>query len=71
MGWSEGSEVVDRVARAVCGVIETPGARSEIFAELVQAVLDCDCDTLDECRGIDPELDNVIDEYWGSDEEED
>ena len=25
----------------------------------------------DECRGIDPELDAVIDEYWGSAEEED
>ncbi len=70
MGWSSGSEIVERVARVVCGTIETPEARSEIFAELVQAVLDCDCDTLDECRGIDPELDNVIDEYWGTCEEE-
>ena len=71
MGWSNGSDIVDRVARVVCAVVETSETRSEIFAELVQAVLDCDCDTLDECRGIDPELDNVIDEYWGTEEEED
>lgn len=70
MGWSSGSEIVGRVARVVRGVIETSETRSEIYAELVQAVLDCDCDTLDECRGIDPELDAVIDEYWGEDEEE-
>ena len=70
MGWSNGSEIVERVARVVGAVIETPEAKSEIYAELVQSVLDCDCDTLDECRGIDPELDVVIDEYWGSDDEE-
>ena len=69
MGWSDGSDIVSRVARVVLGVVETSETRSAIYVELVQAVLDGDCDTLDECRGIDPELDAVIDECWGSDED--
>ena len=70
MGWSRGSELVERVARVLVGVVETDECRREIFDELVQAVLDLDCDTLDECRDIDPELDAAIDEHWGPYEEE-
>jgi hypothetical protein len=53
------------------GVVETPECRREIYEELVQVALDFDCDTLDECRGIDTELDAAIDEHWGPYEDED
>ncbi len=65
MGWARGGELVKRVARVVVGVVETAECRREIYEELVQVVLDFDCDTLDECRGIDTELDAAIDEHWG------
>ncbi|KKM96394.1 hypothetical protein LCGC14_1178640 [marine sediment metagenome] len=73
MGWARGSELVGRVARVLVGVVETPECRREIYEELVQVALDFDCDTLDECRGIDTELDAAIDEHWGpyDNEEED
>lgn len=66
MGWARGSELVSRVARRVVAVVENPSQRRGIFDELIAAALDGDCDTLDECRGVDSELDAAIDELWGS-----
>ncbi len=68
------SELVRRVGRAVVKACAEPRwyddadeavAKRSIFDELVMACVDNDCDTLDECRGIDPELDAAIDAHWG------
>lgn len=65
MGWASGSEFVSRVAKRVAAVVEHPGQKRAIFDELVAVALDGGCDTLDECRGIDSELDAAIGELWG------
>jgi hypothetical protein len=69
MGWSEGSVIVSGVARTVIKQGLSPAQKDAILSDLVKYVLDGDCDTIDECRGMDPVLDRIIDEQWGSDEE--
>lgn len=71
MGWATGSELVERIAEKVFEAVEDEEIRREIYDVLVDAVLDMDCDTLDECRGIDPVLDDCINEKWASDEFDD
>jgi hypothetical protein len=69
MGWSEGSLIVSNMAEVILSCDLKPEQRHEILNALVLYVLANDCDTIDECRGMDPVLDAIIDEQWGSDEE--
>lgn len=70
MGWSEGSLMVSNVAEDVIHLGLTDGQKRTILSSLVKYVLENDCDTIDECRGMDPVLDAIIDEQWGKEEEE-
>ena len=69
MGWASGSEIVRRVGRVVTFYVHEPRHKKAIFDELVDAATDLDIDTLDECRGIDPQLDAAINEKWGTEED--
>jgi hypothetical protein len=70
MGWSGGSEIVGRLARVVEEVIDSPVVKRQIYDELIEAVIDLDCDTVDECRGMSLELDASIDDRWGTYDED-
>lgn len=65
--------LVTRVSRVISDMLgdhEEEAKRRAIFDELVKATVAEDCDTLDECRGIDPMLDAAIDEHWGEEDVE-
>ncbi len=70
MGWSEGSLIVSNVAKDIIDQGLLPSQKRAILSSLVKYVLENDCDTIDECRGMDPVLDDIIDDQWGSDEDD-
>ena len=70
MGWSEGSLIVSNVARDVIDQGLLPEQKRAILNSLVKYVLENDCDTIDECRGMDPVLDHIIDEQWGKEDDD-
>lgn len=61
MGWCYGSAVVEKVSKVVLKVSDLE-LREEIYKSLVKALRDCDWDTEEEVRGIDPILDKVLEE---------
>ena len=62
MSWSEGSRLFTRVAEIIESVVTNQSDRKEIYEMLIETFQDHDCDTLDECMGIDPILDELLDE---------
>jgi len=65
MGWSGGSEIIAALSESLSRLGIGDNDRCCIYTDMVRIVLDRDCDTLDECRGLDEELDYVIDDMWG------
>lgn len=57
MGWSSGSELMSRVIDSmVLAQISAP-QRTSAYRGIIAAFQDADCDTLDECSGMDPAFD--------------
>ena len=59
MGWSSGSSLLCDIIETIKTHVDDKEIRAAIYAELVSAFEDRDCDTLDECMTID----SVFDEY--------
>lgn len=53
MSWSSGSELMDNVIDAMQAVKDAK-VRKTVYASLIEAFEDMDCDTLYECRDSDP-----------------
>ena len=71
MGWSSGSELFARIAEIIESIdVLDDDDRREIYTEMIAAFEDFDCDTLDECTGIDMVLDELLEEIYQSDDEE-
>lgn len=60
MGWSSGTDIVCRVAKAINKNVPDEKARLTIYKELVSAAEDLDWDCLYEAEGIDPILDKIL-----------
>jgi hypothetical protein len=74
MGWASGSRLLSSVVESIKTHVSDKETRSAIYVEIVDAFEDFDCDTLDECMGIDSVFDEYLkengwDHLFGDDEE--
>lgn len=74
MGWSSGSMLASELIENAMSNIPDPEARSSFYRDMISSFENYDCDTLDECLGVDEAFDLVYKELYGfedEDEEED
>lgn len=64
MGWSSGTDLVERVAVAVKNHVAEASVRKKLYKALVDAATDMDWDCLNEVEGIDPILDQILETYY-------
>jgi hypothetical protein len=76
MGWSSGSRVADDLIKALQESVDDDYVREEFYKKMIEIFEDHDCDTLDECVGVDAAFDSAFEEYtdpaiddWVDDEE--
>jgi len=76
MGWSSGSRVADDLIKALQESVEDDYVREEFYKKMIEIFEDHDCDTLDECVGVDAAFDSAFEEFtdpaiddWEDDEE--
>lgn len=63
MGWSSATEPLVLVARQLLKELPDPEARKRVYAPLVTWLSAADWDTQDEALGVDPALDELLEEY--------
>lgn len=68
MGWSSGSGLFAEIAEVIADTVADEDDRRIIYEAMIEAFIDRDCDTLDECVGIDHVLDEVLDETHSEEE---
>lgn len=71
MGWSSGSGLFADIAEVIADNVADEDDRRIIYEAMIEAFIDRDCDTLDECVGIDHVLDELLDETLSEEEVED
>ena len=76
MGWSSGSRVADDLIKALQESVDDDYVREEFYKKMIEIFEDHDCDTLDECVGVDAAFDSAFEEFtdpttddWADDEE--
>ena len=62
MGWSDGSEVMNRVIDAVKPHVANDEVRKSIYTPIIEALEDGDWDTQDESMGKDEAFDAALKE---------
>lgn len=60
MGWSSGTDLVEKVANAIKANVADPKVRTKLYRALVAAAEDNDWDCQNEVEGIDPILDKIV-----------
>ena len=60
MGWSNGSSLMSDIIEAVKPRLAPKSFRQTVYEELIKAFEDYDCDTLDECHGMDTAFDAAM-----------
>lgn len=60
MGWARGAGFATAMIKTVQAFVPDGNARKAIYATLIDACEDEDCDTLDECTGVDPCFDMAL-----------
>lgn len=71
MGWSSGSGLFSEVALLILNYVDDEKTRSTIYECMIEIFEQRDCDTLQECVGIDDVLDEVLDDHFQERLEED
>ena len=71
MGWSSGSGLFAEIAEVIADTVADEDDRRIIYEAMIEAFMDRDCDTLEECVGIDHVLDEVLVESSSEEEDED
>lgn len=69
MGWASGSEIARELIDVIKRNVEDKNARRKIYDKMIDTFEKEDCDTLDECRGIDEIFDGLMDERKPSEDE--
>ena len=62
MGWSSGSGLFADIAEVIANSIANDDERRSVYDAMIEAFVERDCDTLDECLGIDHVLDAALSE---------
>lgn len=62
MGWSSGSSLFADIAEVIANSIASDDERRSVYDAMIEAFVERDCDTLDECLGIDHVLDAALSE---------
>jgi hypothetical protein len=71
MGWSSGSRLAINLIEAAKDTISNSDDRQEFYELMIDYFRDFDCDTLDECVGVDPAFDGVWQKLYPSDDYDD
>lgn len=69
MGWASGAELAGDIIEVVKSQVPDKDARAAIYRHLIDKFERFDCDTLDECVGIDKVYDKVYKSRYPDDEE--
>lgn len=64
MGWSGGSEIGERLICSLVKHIPDKTIRTKVYKDLIDILTDHDCDTLNECLGLDPTFDKVYNKMF-------
>lgn len=70
MGWSSGSSLFAEIAEILVAHVSDDDEREAAYGEIIDAFEARDCDTLHECIGIDPVLDELLEDMGLGDEED-
>lgn len=60
MGWGNGSSLLCDVAKATKKHVKDKSIRYNLYLDFIHKFGDFDCDTFDECYGVDPVLDEAL-----------
>jgi hypothetical protein len=60
MGWATGSALMSEIITSLKDKIPDDLVRQEIYETLIPAFEGYDCDTLDECKGLDPSFEKLL-----------
>lgn len=60
MGWASGSELLEKCVRIVHKNVKNASTRINIYGDMIKAFEEQDCDTVEECRGIDAAFDVAL-----------
>ncbi len=71
MGWSSGSSLGAAMVMSAKKVFKDKEARYQFYLIMINEFEDMDCDTMDECKGIDKMYDRAYNELYPEDEEYD
>lgn len=64
MSWSSGIRLFAGIAEIIADTISDESERKLLYKGMIAEFESFDCDTLFECRDIDPVLDSVLDEIY-------
>jgi hypothetical protein len=64
MSWSNGSRLFSRIIEDLGDEVTSTSTRESIYKLLIPLFEDEDCDTLDECLGLDPAFDTVFNDMY-------
>ena len=70
MGWSSGSSLFAEIAEILVEHVPDDAEREAVYEELIDAFEARDCDNLHECIGIDPILDDLLEDSDLEDDED-
>lgn len=68
MGWASGSGLMQDVITAVNKSFRRGKGAKKFYEMVIEAFQDHDCDTLDECKGSDPDFDAAYREAYPSED---
>lgn len=60
MGWASGSTLCGHIIETVQFHVPDAETRGNMYVEIISAFEAADCDTLDECMGVDPVFDEQL-----------
>lgn len=66
MGWASGSRLASELIDVAKVTITNEDERASFYEKMIYVFEDADCDTLDECLGVDDVFDEVWDELYPS-----
>lgn len=70
MGWSSGSSLFADIAEVIANNVTDEDERRAVYDAMIEAFTERDCDTLDECVGIDHILDEALADALDLDDDE-